>query len=174
MIIETASASDIPAIVALVNSAYRGAEAARGWTHEAGLLDGQRTNRAMIEEALLAEQCTILLLRDAPGAAPAGCVSIEPAAKERTWYLGMLTVDPRRQAHGLGRVLLQAGEDAARERGAQAMRMTVVQLRDSLIAWYERRGYRRTGETAPFPYADERFGRPLRPDLHFVVLERNL
>jgi hypothetical protein len=52
--------------------------------------------------------------------------------------------------------------------------MTVIQVRDTLIAWYERRGYSLTGETKPFPYGDDRFGRPLRNDLHFVVLEKTL
>ena len=52
--------------------------------------------------------------------------------------------------------------------------MTVVHVRESLISWYERRGYRRTGETRPFPYADTRYGTPTRPDLVFIVLEKHL
>lgn len=50
--------------------------------------------------------------------------------------------------------------------------MTVVNVRDTLIAWYVRRGYRLTGEREPFPYGDNRFGTPLRQDLHFEVLEK--
>ena len=86
----------------------------------------------------------------------------------------MLTVDPRRQAEGLGRRLLSKAEDYLREQGAACVQMTVIALRHALIAWYERRGYRRTGKSEPFPYDDERVGVPLRDDLHFVVLEKFL
>jgi len=74
----------------------------------------------------------------------------------------------------LGRTLLNAAEEFARKRGAACVRMTVVNVRDTLVAWYQRRGYRLTGETKPFPYGDNRFGTPLRDDLEFVVLEKNL
>ena len=53
-----------------------------------------------------------------------------------------------------------------------ALRMTVIDVRDELIAWYERRGYRRTGIRKPFPYGDTRFGVPRRDDLRFEVLEK--
>jgi hypothetical protein len=69
---------------------------------------------------------------------------------------------------------LKAAEGFAKERSAHRIRMTVVHVRKTLIAWYERRGYALTGETKPFPYGDERFGRPLRDDLHFVVLEKDI
>jgi hypothetical protein len=52
--------------------------------------------------------------------------------------------------------------------------MTVINVRGTLSAWYERRGYVRTGETKPFPYGDERFGLPQREDLHFEVFEKEL
>ena len=70
--------------------------------------------------------------------------------------------------------MLSAAEQWVRERGATRVRMTVVNVRDSLIAWYVRRGYHRTGKTETFPYGDDRFGRPLRDDLCFVVLEKHL
>jgi len=65
-------------------------------------------------------------------------------------------------------------EGFAKERGACRMRISVVNVRKTLIAWYERRGYILTGETQPFPYGDERFGKPLRDDLQFVLLEKNI
>jgi ribosomal protein S18 acetylase RimI-like enzyme len=86
----------------------------------------------------------------------------------------MLAVRPGMQDRGLGRILLEHTEAEGRARGARIARMTVVGVRASLIAWYERRGYRRTGETQPFPYQDAPFGHPARPDLDFVVLEKNL
>lgn len=68
------------------------------------------------------------------------------------------------------RVIAEAERLAAEKWGVRAMRMTVISAREELIAWYERRGYRRTGETTPFPYGDERFGLPLRDDLAFELL----
>ena len=102
-----------------------------------------------------------------------GCVWLEPLGNG-VWYLGSLAVDPAQQNDGLGRTMLSAAEDWARERGAGQIRMTVVNVRDALIAWYVRRGYHETVETEPFPYDDDRFGVPLRDDLHFVVLEKHL
>jgi ribosomal protein S18 acetylase RimI-like enzyme len=91
-----------------------------------------------------------------------------------TWYLGLLTIDPALQNRQLGRTLLAAAEQFAQDRGARTMRITVLNVRAALIAWYERRGYTRTGETQPFPYGDERFGKPLRDDLGFIVLSKQL
>ena len=103
-----------------------------------------------------------------------GTVWLEPVGDDQTWYLGMLTVRPDLQAKGTGRTLLAAAEAAAAELGARRIRMTVVAIRDSLIAWYQRRGYALTGETRPWPYEDERYGQPRRGDLSFVVLEKAL
>jgi GNAT superfamily N-acetyltransferase len=124
-----------------------------------------------------------LLLWRANDGALLGCVRLEPIQQRApllqhepagAWYLSLLAVDPRQQKQQLGRTLLAAAEAYARTRGARRIRMSVVFLRDTLIAWYLRRGYTLTGETEPFPYGDERFGRPLRDDLHFVILEKEL
>ena len=164
-----AGCADHPAVAALVNGAYRGESSRAGWANEADYIDGDRTS----VEALAAESPEgALLLAEAPGRL-LGCVRIDPAG-EGVWYLGMLTVDPTLQRGGLGRRLLEAAEQAAESRGARRIRMTVVNLRTALIAWYERRGYRRTGEEIAFPYDDARFGVPRRPDLAFVVLERTI
>jgi len=85
-----------------------------------------------------------------------------------------LTIRPDLQNRHLGRALLSAAEAYAKERGAHRIRMTVVNARDTVIAWYERRGYALTGETLSFPYKDTRLGRPLRDGLHFVVLEKDI
>jgi ribosomal protein S18 acetylase RimI-like enzyme len=79
------------------------------------------------------------------------------------------------QGNGVGRALLAAAESYARDDlCADAMELTVIGQRLDLIAWYERRGYRPTGEARPFPYGDERFGIPRRDDLHFVVMGKRL
>jgi ribosomal protein S18 acetylase RimI-like enzyme len=157
-----------------VNSAYRGESSRRGWTTEADYLDGQRTDAASLARDLAADpQARLLLLRD-DDATLLGSVWLEPVGDGETWYLGMLTVRPDIQDRGLGRTLLEAAERAVREAGGSRVRMTVVSIRDTLIAWYQRRGYALTGETRPFPYEDQRFGEPRRPDLEFVVLEKAL
>lgn len=158
----------------LVNSAYRGELATKGWTSESYLLGGQRTDEESLRADLAANPgSTILTLRDEDGAKPHASVWIQPAEND-AWYVGMVTVSPLRQAGGIGRTMLEAAEAYARERGGKTMEMTVISVRDTLIAWYERRGYRLTGATEPFPYGDERFGVPQRDDLHFVIMEKAL
>jgi len=169
-----ADPADLPAVAGLVNAAYRGETSRRGWTHEADYLDGERTDAEALRRDLEAQSAALLLtFRDQPGADLLGCVWLEPAGHE-TWYLGLLTVRPDLQDRRLGRAVLEAAEAAARERGARRIRITVINIRDTLIAWYRRRGYELTGETAPFPYVETRFGTPRRQDLCFVVLEKTL
>lgn len=161
-------------IVALVNSAYRGELATKGWTSESYLLGGQRTDEETLRADLAAKPgATILTFRDDATAKPYACAWLEPTDGE-AWYVGMVTVSPLRQDGGIGRAMLEACEAYAKAKGGQRMRMTVISVRDTLIAWYQRRGYQLTGETQPFPYGDERFGQPQRDDLAFVVLEKAL
>jgi ribosomal protein S18 acetylase RimI-like enzyme len=167
-----ASATDVPALVALVNSAYRGESSRRGWTTEEHLVGGQRTDTAGIARDIDTPGQVILVLRQ--GATVCGCVLLEDKA-DRTCYLGLLTVRPDLQARGIGRQLLAAGEAWAAEHfGSHHVEMTVVEQRGELIAWYERRGYQLTGEIRPFPYEDQRFGLPKRDDLRFAVLRRRI
>jgi ribosomal protein S18 acetylase RimI-like enzyme len=102
-----------------------------------------------------------------------GTVWLEPVT-DGAWYLGLFTVSPVLQKQHLGRELLGAAEDFAKAHGGRSIRMGVLCVRDALIAWYQRRGYTLTGETEPFPYGDNRFGTPLRDDLEFVILEKQL
>jgi ribosomal protein S18 acetylase RimI-like enzyme len=167
-----AGAGDIPAIVELVDSAYRGEPSRAGWTTEADLLDGQRTDARAIEE-IVASPSRVMLLAEADGEL-AGCCQLErrPPAEA---YFGMFSVRPAAQRQGWGGQILAEAERLARaEWGARTMVMTVLEPRRDLIGWYERRGYRLTGESEPFPYGNERFGIPRRPDLSFVVLEKAL
>ncbi len=167
--IRFARAADLPALHALVESAYRGDSARRGWTHEADLLDGQRTDQAELG-AIVADPAQRILLAEIDGAL-LGCVQLT-AKGDGTAYLGLLAVDPARQAGGLGAQLIAACEAAARsEFGAMRMEMTVIDGRAELIAYYQRKGYALTGERRPFPMTDERFGLPRR-QLEFVVLAK--
>ena len=162
-----AGPSDVARVVALVESAYRGASGERGWTTESALLDGQRTDVQAVAELLGRPDCHVLLAEH-DGRLLASC-HVERQGDAA--YFGMFAVDPELQAAGIGKRMLAEAERMAREEWAcHDMRMTVIEQRDELIAWYERRGYRRTGEYQPFPYGDERFGIPRRPDLRFAVL----
>ncbi|WP_216850836.1 GNAT family N-acetyltransferase [Acidisphaera sp. L21] len=163
----------MPAIVALMNHAYRGDNVDAGWNTEAAYMDGDRTSDVMLRQDIAANPAASLLIWRASDDALLGCVWLEPEAAD-VWYVGSLTVDPRVQNARLGRTLLAAAEDWVRQRGGRAIRMTVVNLRDTLLAWYGRRGYLPTGATEPFPYDSDRFGRPKRDDLHFVVLGKSL
>jgi ribosomal protein S18 acetylase RimI-like enzyme len=170
--LKPATEADLADIVALTNWAYRGTGPQSSWTVES-YLEGERTTAAALRDDLAGKpEATLLTWRDAAGEL-LGHVWLEPVAED-VWYLGLLSVRPDRQDQKLGRSLLAAAEAYARARGVRRMRMRVVNVRDTLIAWYERRGYALTGESEPFPYGDDRFGRPLRDDLCFVVLERGL
>ena len=169
----TCGHADLAAVADLVNAAYRGTGGAAGWTHEIGVVDGQRTTSAALAADLAAsDDVTILGLRAAGDLL--ACVRLERSPDRQVCHVGMLAVRPGQQDRGLGRVMLEHAEAAGRGWGAKAARMTVVSIRDSLIAWYERRGYRRTGAVEAFPYHDDRFGTPTRPDLAFIVLEKAL
>jgi ribosomal protein S18 acetylase RimI-like enzyme len=181
MIFAPATEPDFSALVALVNSAYRGQGAQAGWTTEAGYIDGQRIDLDSLRQDLADSPGAVLLtLRDEDGGPLLGCVWLEPDSDippndtkgGEAWYLGMLTIRPDLQDRKLGATLLAHAEAHAAGLGARRIRMTVVHLRDTLIAWYQRRGYALTGERKPFPVG-ERFGKPQQA-LEFVVLEKTL
>jgi predicted N-acetyltransferase YhbS len=170
-----ATANDIPALHALIESAYRGDIAKRGWTHEADLLGGQRTDTEALAE-IVADAKQTLLVAEAEGSL-VGCVLVAHKRTENgapIGYLGMLTVRPDLQAAGLGRALIAAAESHARAGGAESMEMTVIKSRTELIDWYLRRGYALSGREEPFPLDDPRFGLPKTRDLSFVVLTKSL
>ncbi|MEO5808737.1 MAG: GNAT family N-acetyltransferase [Sphingomicrobium sp.] len=172
MHLELATPDDLPALHALIESAYRGDTARAGWSHEADLLDGQRTDLHELGAMIADPARRLLLLRD--GESLRACVALTDQG-DGLAYLGLLTVEPGRQGLGLGKMMLAAAEDhAVRELGALRIEMTVIVQRDELIAWYQRRGYALTGERRPFPLTDARFGKPRRDDLEFVVIEKSL
>lgn len=163
---------DFPVIVALTNRAYRVASGQTDWKVES-LVGGQRIDEALLREDLAAIPGSVVLIADDDAGRHVGHVRLDPGA-DGAWFLAMLTVAPERQDGGVGRGILEAAEAYARDHGAGAIQMTVLTLRRELIAWYERRGYARTGKTKPFPYGDPRFGAPTRDDLVFEVLEKGI
>ncbi|MFD9211308.1 GNAT family N-acetyltransferase [Streptomyces sioyaensis] len=167
----TALDADVPGLVELIESAYRGDTSRAGWTTEADLLAGQRTDPDGVS-AVVRKADGRLLIAERDGELIA-CCQLEHRGDHA--YFGMFAVRPQLQGGGLGKVIIAEAERIARETwGVREMRMTVIRQRDELIAWYERRGYRRTGQLTPFPYGDERFGIPQRPDLEFELLVKPL
>ncbi len=167
-----ATFADLDALHRLIERAYRGDSARLGWTHEADLLGGQRTD---VEDltGILSDPSRVMLLAHREGAL-VGYVQLADEG-EGLAYLGMLSIEPTLQAVGLGRRLVAAAEvEAVRRFDADRMRMTVIRQRRELIAWYERLGYALTGAEAPFPMDDARFGLPKQRDLAFVVMEKAL
>ncbi len=141
---------------------------------EASVLEGQRLNESLIREDLAAmPQGHLLTYRGESRGMLLGTAWLDPR-EGGVWYLGLFMIRPDQQNKRLGRRLLDAAESFARERGGLRIRMTVLHVRSTLIEWYERRGYVATGEIEPFPYGDDRFGRPLRDDLHFLVFEKDI
>ncbi len=195
LVFRNATLADVSAVVKLVESAYRGEASRAGWTTEADLLDGQRTDEIEMSEIIRGAHSRIRLAEQSPAglqildqihaytpsqgralphaASIVGCVRIENAGD--TGYIGMVSVLPTLQSAGIGRQLLHEAERVIRdELRLPRARMTVIGQRDTLIAWYQRRGYSLTGKQEKFPYGQPRAGTPRRDDLYFEVLEKTL
>jgi ribosomal protein S18 acetylase RimI-like enzyme len=165
-----AIASDAEQIADLVNSGYRGEASRAGWTTEADYLVGQRTDANELR-SLIAQPNTVILLCFM-GSALVGSVQLERTGDAA--YLGMFVIKPDLQGQGLGKRFMQAAEDFVKEEWRVArVQMTVITLRHELIAYYERRGYRRTGVFKPFPIEDKR-STALVKELKFEVLEKEV
>lgn len=163
-----ATTADTAILDGFVNSAYRGESSKKGWTTEADLLDGIRTSEDALKKMIQNPSAVILIAEE--NSAVKGCVYLEH--KGDALYLGMLTVKPEQQGQGLGAQLMQKAEERARDLGCRKIQMTVITARDSLIAYYKRKGYRDTGERSPFPN-DPAFGIPKQP-LLFMLMEKLL
>lgn len=166
-----ATTADIPLLVDLVTSAYRGDASRAGWTTEADLLDGNRIDSDVLHADIERPRSRVVLAIHERNAI--ACAHVADVAGYG--YFGMFSVRPGLQGGGIGGTLLLECERIAREDWSlPTMRMTVIDVREELIAWYVKRGYSRTGIFKPFPYGDTRFGIPKRADLRFEVLEKPL
>jgi len=169
----SATPADLNAVIDLVTSAYRGESSRAGWTTEADFLEGNRIDPEILCDDMLRPRSRVLLAESTAPRQLLACAHI--AEDEGAGYFGMFAVLPTLQGGGIGKALLAEAERVVRDEWQlPLMRMLVIDLRDELIAFYQRRGYRRTGRHTPFPYGDARFGLPLRADLRFETLEKSL
>jgi len=169
MELKKATLKDIPDLIKLINGAYRGDRSKQGWTTEADLLDGVRTDSENLAEMINKNDALILQSFNENNILQA-CVYLEK--KQHIMYLGMLTVSPLEQSKGIGKQLLCEAEKYAEQQMCNIVEMTVISLRKELIAWYEKRGYNNTGETKPFPN-DIKFGVPKQP-LEFIIMQKEI
>ena len=165
-----AEEKDVTSLVALMDNAYRGENSKQGWTSEADLFIGnKRTDEATVSNLIKKPGAVFLKFLNEEGSLE-GCVFLQK--KENRLYLGMFSVSPSAQGKGIGKKLLTAADDYAKAQNCTSIFMTVITVREKLIAWYERNGYQKTGKVLPFP-VDERFGVPTQP-LEMLVLEKHL
>lgn len=163
--------ADVESLVRLIRSAYRGESSRQGWTSEVDLVGGDRINAEQVLTMINGPD-SIMLVFD-KGSSIIACCHVEDRGSNLA-YFGTFAVSPAAQGAGLGRrVMAQAEQSAVLEFGSAVLELAVLAQQEKLIAWYERLGFSRTGETRPFP-ADPEFARPLRNDLHFVILSKNL
>ena len=167
--ISRAQIDDIHRLLPLVNSAYRGEEAKKGWTHEADLIEGEKRTDENSLKALIQNPRAVILKYE-EGSTIVGCVYLEKQVD--VLYLGMLSVFPMAQGQGIGKKLLEAADRHAAEQGCSSIEMNVISEREELISWYERNGYYRTSQTRPF-HNDGRFGVPRKP-IEFMVMKKTL
>jgi ribosomal protein S18 acetylase RimI-like enzyme len=167
--ISKALPTDASALNQLVNSAYRGDSSRQGWTTEADLLDGTRIDETAMRDLIEKPGTVILTYREVGELL--GCVELR--LQDGKLYLGMLSVKPNTQGKGIGKKLMHAAEDYARQQNITTIFMTVISVRQELIDWYIRHGYKLTGERKPFVVPDTRWGIP-KIQLEFVVLEKSL
>ena len=160
---------NIDEITTLVNSAYRGETSRQGWTTEADLLEGIRIDKETLADYYEENSSAILICKN-DGQKITGCVYLKKENEQL--YLGMLTVAPALQGKGIGKLLLKASEEEAKQSGCKSIVMTVISVRHELINWYKKYGYIETGEKQPFPL-DPKFGIPKFP-LEFIVLQKCL
>ena len=167
----SATQHDLNNLLDLVHAAYRGEASRQGWTTEADIIDGTRTDIQELADIINATNNVILLCENNSRM----IASVHIQKQGDVTYLGMFAVHPSVQNSGIGKALLAAAEHHALELWhSRCVQMTVITLRTELIAWYQRRGYQATGIYKPFPYGIARYGNPKRVDLLLEVLEKNL
>ena len=174
LVLRIAEMQDAPTLLALIESAYRGDSSRQGWTTEADLLKGQRTDEHGVRAAIISDSGKSLMIVAESAGQIVGCCQLEVKANGHC-YFGMFAVRPELQGNGTGRAIVGEAERQARKQfGSNELRLQAFRQRTDLLGWYERLGFADTGDTEAFPYGNESFGIPQRDDLEFVVMSKKL
>jgi ribosomal protein S18 acetylase RimI-like enzyme len=170
-IIRSATVADADKLVNLIRSAYRGTISRSGWTSEADLVAGDRIDIEEVRSIINGPNSIMLVLGE--GDDIVACCQLEDRGNKLACF-GTFAVHPFAQGAGLGgSLILEAERQAVQLYGSAVLEMMVLAQQEKLVAWYERLGFRRTGEMRPFP-ADPVHARPLQKGLHFTVLAKKL
>jgi len=180
-----ATLNDVPALEVLLNRCYRFNE---GWTNEADLVGGVRTNQGELESVINDPKQYLFVfpktesgLRDgAETGEILGCINVEMGNNEA--HIGMFAVNPELQGNGVGNTMLEAGEvfaarhlnhrkDTQGKSSPALIKLFVLDGRPQLQSYYERRGYVATGNTEAFP-EDGNNGTPKKDGLYFLELAK--
>ena len=166
-----ATPDDVPAMLKIINGAYRGVPGTKAWTSEGHLVGGLRVDHERLLHYLSEKDSwfTLMLLDEKI----VGSVYLTRESSD-VLYFGMFAVDPKLQAQSLGKTFLAHIEEQARYKMFKRIRITVVHPRRELIAYYERRGFVKTGITEPFPFNNDQEGRPLVENLQMVEMVKTL
>ena len=173
--LRAAAAGDAQKLAEIVHLAYRGGLSPVAWKNENHLVSGPRATAEDIDQILESADKIILIaeILKADQADVVGCVQIEDYGQGEA-HIGLLTVRPDCQNLGLGKLLVQAAEEYARQHWqSKTATMSVLYNRAELLDWYLRLGYALTGETAPFVGVGTglttHFENP-----HFVVISKDI
>lgn len=163
--LELPNLNDASELSQLINDAYRGET---GWTRETGIVSGERTNINDTKALIANPKSHLLVAKD--NESIIACICIEQ--KESQTYIGSLAVNSNYQNKGLGKEMLRLAEEyALNELNSNEYIMVVISQRKELIAFYERRGYKKTGELEQYP-VHLNVGEPLTNDLTIEYLKK--
>ena len=185
LFLRQAKSDDVDALKQLLDRCYRQDE---GWTNEADLVGGIRITDSELTSVIADPKHYVFLYpqtetgnREGQETGELlGCIAVdmqENTDKSRA-YIGMFAVHPELQGHGVGHEILQAAETFATRHlqsrdQPSCLTMSILSHRPELLAYYERRGYKLTGVTMPFP-EDGNNGEPKRQDLQLLELEKTV
>lgn len=171
-----ATIDDVGAVVDLVQSAYRGERSRQGWTTEADLIDGQRTDAGLVTATLTRGDAAILLAEEPGAGRLVGCAELSIyEGPGGGGYFGMFAVEPTLQGRGIGGAVLDEIERIVRDDWTlDRLVLVVLSVRTEMIDLYLRRGFVPTGEMHRFPYDEPRYGNPRRDDLELLAMAKSL
>ena len=125
--LRTATADDVPRIVALLNAAF---------AMERDFIDKDRTSAPEIQRYMTTGTFFVV---DGDANTLSSCMYLEQRAERL--YLGMLAINPLQQGRGFGRQMMAAAERQAVSLGCNAIDIRIVNRRTELPPFYRALGF---------------------------------